>query len=251
MVAARKGYRFVCVTDVRCTLAARRLMNALGAVVHVVADNDEQHGYLGARLALVRSLCESNDNFVWLNQYANSANWNAHYRKTGPDIACAFPKLDVLFVGAGTTGTLMGCARYLKEFRPEVTVVAVDAAGSVTFGGAPGERLIPGLGTSVRPSIVDESYIDSVVHVTEPEAIATCHHLGHNGFLFGGSTGTVIHGALAWLRENRAAMPTTAVAISPDLGGNYADTVYDPEWLSGSYGARISDARLMTELSRG
>ncbi|MFV2113723.1 2,3-diaminopropionate biosynthesis protein SbnA [Micromonospora sp. LOL_025] len=244
MVAARKGYRFVCVTDIRCTLAARRLMAALGAVVHVVTDRDEQQGFLSTRLALVRRLCESNDNFVWLNQYANSANWNAHYRKTGPDIARAFPNLDVLFVGAGTTGTLMGCARYFKSFRPEVTVVAVDAAGSVSFGGPPGERLLPGLGTSVRPSILDESYVDDIVHVSEPEAIAACHRLGRSGFLFGGSTGTVVHGAVTWLRQHRGPAPTAAVAIAPDLGGNYADTVYDPDWLHRSYGSRLADLPL-------
>ena len=100
----------------------------------------------------VRELCESDDRHVWLNQYSNANSWRAHYATTGPEIAAEFPHLDVLFVGAGTTGTLMGCARYFKEHHPEVPVVAVDTVGSVTFGGAPARRMIPGLGTaSARP----------------------------------------------------------------------------------------------------
>ena len=68
----------------------------------------------------------------------------------------------MLFVGAGTTGTLMGCARYFQEWRRPVRIVAVDSVGSVAFGGPPGRRMIPGLGTSMRPPLLDESYVDEV-----------------------------------------------------------------------------------------
>jgi cysteine synthase A len=66
----------------------------------------------------VRALCATDDRYVWLNQYSNQGNWRAHYRTTAPAIARQFPQLDVLFVGAGTTGTLMGCARYFKQVAP-------------------------------------------------------------------------------------------------------------------------------------
>lgn len=94
-----------------------------------------------------------------------------------------FPRLDVLFVGAGTTGTLMGCARYLRDWHRHVRVVAVDAVGSVTFGRRPGRRMIPGLGTSLRPSLLDDSFVDEVVLVEEPDAIRACHRLARHGFL--------------------------------------------------------------------
>lgn len=68
-----------------------------------------------------------------------------------------FPNLDVVFTGSGTTGTLMGCAQYFREFRPEVKIVAIDSVGSVIFGTPPGPRMIPGLGAGVRPPILDES----------------------------------------------------------------------------------------------
>ena len=100
MIAASKGYRFLCVTDSRCNLSARLLMEALGSEVHVIAEPDVTGGFLGARLDYVRALCASDDRYVWLNQYTNPGNWRAHYRTTAPAIARQFPQLDVLFVGA-------------------------------------------------------------------------------------------------------------------------------------------------------
>ena len=111
MIAASKGYDFLCVTDSRCNLTTRRLMEALGSRVHVVVEPSPTGGLLGARLDHVRMLCASDPRYVWLNQYTNANAWRAHYRTTAPAIARQFPRLDVLFVGAGTTGTLMGCAR--------------------------------------------------------------------------------------------------------------------------------------------
>ena len=133
------------------------MMQAFGSQVHVITEPDPVGGFLGARINYVQALCASDDRYVWLNQYSNPQNWKAHYRKTAPAIARQFPQLDVLFVGAGTCGTLMGCARYFREWHRPVRVVAVDSVGSVTFGGPPGRRMIPGLGTSVRPPMLDES----------------------------------------------------------------------------------------------
>jgi N-(2-amino-2-carboxyethyl)-L-glutamate synthase len=136
-----------------------------------------------------------------LNQYANPNNWKAHYETTAPAILNQFPDLDVLFVGAGNTGTFMGCARFFRSQRDRVRIVAVDGVGSVTFGGPPSPRMIPGLGTGVRPALLDESYVDEVIMVPEPDTARTCHRLAARGFLFGGSTGTVVSGALGWLAE--------------------------------------------------
>jgi cysteine synthase A len=214
-------------------------MEALGGQVHVITEPDTNGcGLLGARLAYVRALCASDDRYVWLNQYHNPNNWKAHYRRTAPAIARQFPGLDVLFVGAGTTGTLMGCARYFREWHRPVRVVAVDAVGSVTFGSAPGRRMIPGLGMSVRPPLLEESYVDEVVHVEEADTIRACHRLARRGFLFGGSTGTVVSGAMGWLARHDA-RDLTAVAIAPDLGERYLDTLYQPNWLQDVYGVDV------------
>ncbi|MGY1689773.1 2,3-diaminopropionate biosynthesis protein SbnA [Geodermatophilus sp. SYSU D01105] len=248
MIAASKGYRFLCVTDSRCNLQTRLLMEALGAEVYVVSEPDPAGGLLGARLNHVQALCAADPRYVWLNQYTNQANWRAHHRTTAPAIVRSFPRLDVLFVGAGTTGTLMGCARFFREWHRPVRVVAVDAVGSVIFGGAPGRRMIPGLGMSMRPPLLDESYVDEVVMVEEADAIRACHRLARRGFLFGGSTGTVVSGAARWLAEHDAAH-LTAVAIAPDLGERYLETVYQSNWLHALYGEDVlSDSQVAAGL---
>lgn len=245
MIAASKGYQFLCVTDSRCNLSTRRLMEALGSQVHVITEPDAISGFLGARIDYVRSLCASDERHVWLNQYTNPQNWKAHYLRTAPAIARQFPVLDVLFVGAGTCGTLMGCARYFREWHRPVRIVAVDSVGSVIFGGAPGRRMIPGLGTSVRPPLLDESYVDDVVHVEEADTIRACHRLARSGFLFGGSTGTVVSGAMAWLALYEA-RELTAVAVAPDLGERYLDTVYQTNWVQGLFGEDVLSPDEMT-----
>lgn len=250
MIAASKGYRFVCVTDARCNAATRRLMEALGAEVHVITTPAAVGGLLAARLEFIAELCASDRRYVWLDQYGNPDSWGAHYRHTAPEILRQFPDLEVLFVGAGTTGTLMGCARFLKRWQPQAKVVAVDAAGSVSFGQPEGRRMIPGLGMGMRPPMLDERFIDDVLVVEEADAIRTCHRLACNGFLFGGSTGTVVTGALRWLAAH-GLEDANAVAIAPDFGERYLDTVYNAEWLGEHFPGEMlgSDARLTRRLA--
>jgi len=236
MIAASRGYQFLCVTDSRCNLATRRTMEAFGARVHVVTMPDPSGGLLAARISHVQDLCEQDDRYVWLNQYVNAGNWQAHYRRTAPAIARQFPDLDLLFIGAGTTGTLMGCARWYREHKPGVRIVGVDSIGSVIFGAPAGPRRIPGLGSGIRPPMLDESFVDDVIHVPEIDTIRMCHRMAARGFLFGGSTGTVVSAATGWLTRNGHRTGLTAVAISPDLGERYLDTVYQSNWVQGVYG---------------
>jgi len=238
MIAASKGYRFLCVTDRRCNLTTRLMMEALGSRVHIIDQPDPVSGFVGARINYVRAVCAADDRYVWLNQYSNPSNWIAHYRRTAPAIARQFPQLDVLFVGAGTTGTLMGCARYFRRRHKPVRIIAVDTVGSVTFGTAPGPRMIPGLGMSTRPPLLDRSYVDEVVHVEETDTIRACHRMARSGFLFGGSTGTVVSGATRWLAQHDTRQ-LTAVAIAPDLGERYLDTIYQTNWLVDIYGEDV------------
>jgi len=249
MIAAGKGYEFLCVTDSRCNSTTRRLMEALGSRVHVITEPNTVGGLLGARLEFIRALCAADDRYVWLNQYTNPNAWKAHYRTTAPAIARNFPQLDVLFVGAGTTGTLMGCARWFHRWSRRVRIVAIDAVGSVTFGGDPGPRMIPGLGMHMRPPLLDKSFIDDVVLVEEPDTVRACHRLARSGFLFGGSTGTIVSGAVEWLTRHDM-REYTAVAIAPDLGERYLDTIYQSKWLADLYGKDVLAPRELTSDTR-
>ncbi|WP_406728653.1 2,3-diaminopropionate biosynthesis protein SbnA [Streptomyces sp. GD-15H] len=241
VVAAGKGLRFVCVTDPRCNTAALRLMAALGTEVIVVDRPDPVDGLLGARKARVKELCRADPRYVWLNQYENPANWIAHYEGTAAMIAKQFPALDVLFVGTGTGGTLMGCARYFREHGNGVRVVAVDSNGSANFGGPAGLRLIPGLGSSTPAPCLDLDIVDDTIQVPEADTIRSCRALMARGFLFGGSTGTVVSGAMTWLEQHDPDRRLTSVAIAPDLGERYLDTIFSDEWVRANFGFPVAE----------
>jgi N-(2-amino-2-carboxyethyl)-L-glutamate synthase len=230
LVCAIKGYKFICVTDPNANRSTKKGMQLYGARVIVVKERDPAGGFLGSRLRRIERILQSEPNAIWLNQYANIANKNVHAEQTANEIAREFEKVDWVFVGAGTTGTLAGICERLRQVFPAVKIVAVDPAGSVTFGGAPAKRNIPGIGTSVRPKLAELANPDRIVAVTEETTIETClsfvrdYHL-----LVGGSTGTVLAAVQRLAPEFTPG--DTIVAISPDLGEKYLDTIYDSAWV--------------------
>jgi len=234
MVCAIKRYEFTCVSDPNISPHNRRLIEAYGGRVIIVDRRDENGGFLNTRIALIKQMMSADPNLIWINQYANESNKAAHARWTAPEILRAFPNLDVLFIGAGTTGTLMGCAEYFRRVAPRVKIVAVDSEGSVTFGYPPGKRYIPGLGTSRVPELADADLVDDIVMVPEVETVAMCRWLVRNqGWLVGGSTGTVLAGIRRWPGPFRA--NSTLVAISPDFGERYLDRIYDDDWVNAHF----------------
>jgi len=231
LVCAVKRYKFVCVTDPNANRATIRGMELYGAKVVVAKERDAAGGYLGSRLKKINQILRSNPNAVWLNQYANVANKNVHAEQTANEIAREFDRVDWVFVGTGTTGTLGGISERLRQKYPNIKVVAVEPVGSVTFGGVSGKRNIPGIGTSVRPALADIAKPDRVVAVTEERTVEAClsfvrdYHL-----LVGGSTGTVLAAVRQLAPEFRRG--ETIVAVSADLGEKYLDTIYDPTWVA-------------------
>jgi len=199
----------------------------------MVTTRDPAGAYLAARMSNVKALLAKHSGAIWTNQYANPAHARAHERLTAPAVLRNVPDVDVLMVGAGTTGTLLGCMRYMRRAAPQVKVVAVDAVGSVTFGGKPAPRRLPGLGSGVRPALADA--VDALqrpdVHfVAEPDAIAMCRRLrDRHNVLVGASTGTVVCGLMREARRHPAGR--TFVAISPDGGEGYVDTVFNDQWV--------------------
>ncbi len=236
LVAASRGYDFVCVTDSRCNLGAAALMRSLGATVEIITAPHPQRGLLGARLDRVADLVHSGRNTVWLNQYQNSANWEAHYCTTGPEILREFDVVDTIFVGVGTAGTAMGVAQYVRRKSPRTTIVGVDVEGSVSFGGPAGTRHVPGIGSSIRPPLLDRTLLDDLVYVSEPESISACRALVARGYVFGGSTGSVVAGALRWLADRPTSRGARNIAVAPDLGERYLDTIYQDQWVRDLYG---------------
>jgi 2,3-diaminopropionate biosynthesis protein SbnA len=236
MIAASRSLSFVCVTDPNCTAHAIALMQTMGARVEVVELADGHGSYLKARKRRAQELCATRPGHVWLNQYDNPANVRAHYETTARSIEAAFPQLDVLFVGTSTGGTLMGCVDYLRERGRPVEIVAVDVVGSVNFGGHRAPRHIAGLGSSEPMHLIDEARLDAIEWVNEADAVRMCRRLAGAGLVLGGSSGAVTHGALSWLERNDPSASLCAVAIAPDLGNAYLETIYDDTWCAAQFG---------------
>ena len=230
-VCARKNYQFTCVVDPNTPSASIDLMNAFGATVEMVVKEDEAGGYLRSRIDYIQDRLSNNRNLIWFDQYSNHAGPEAHERLTARAIYKRFPEVDYLFIGTGTTGTLMGCIRFFSNINHPVRIVGVDPTGSVTFGGPAGKRRLPGLGTSVSPSICDASIVKEVVSVNELDAIVQCRSLArYTGLALGGSTGMV----LAGFEQCKSRIPSgaTVVVISPDGAERYLDTIYSDEWVA-------------------
>lgn len=235
VIAASRGIDFICVTDPNCRRQDVALMRATGALVEIVQVKDENGSYLAARKERVSELCARGPDHVWLNQYENPANVRAHRDTTAVSIDHEFPGLDVLFVGAGTGGTLMGCAEYFRGRGRTSHIIAVDSVGSVNFGGKPGPRYIAGVGSSQPMALINENHVHGVEWVCEQDTVLMCRRLARAGIVLGGSSGTVIQGACAWLSRNDPGRRLTAVAVSPDFGTTSLDTIYDDAWCAARF----------------
>lgn len=230
---AALGVRFLPVIDPHCNRGTEAYLRAVCPVVEKVTEPDGTGGYLRTRLSRVRELVAGDAAAYWPNQYRNPDAADAHYRFTGAELCASVPRLDYLFVGVGTGGTIAGLSHRVKETFPGCAVIAVDAAGSAIFGGPPAPRRIPGLGSGIVPPLVGQALIDDVVLVRETDAVAGCHELlrGH-GVFAGGSTGSVYHAIRRFFSARPAQSRTPAVAfLCADRGHAYADTVYNPAWV--------------------
>ncbi len=235
MIAASRGYTFISVVDPNISPLTREMIRALGGSIVPVQERDEHGGYLSSRIAEVRRRVEADPELIWLNQYANPQNPAAHFRGTARSISQEFGGVDAVVIGAGTTGTLMGCSEYFRQHSPDTLLVAVDTIGSVTFGGPPGIRYLPGLGSSREPELFGPTAADVHVLVDESSSIRMCRFIARRyGLLCGGSTGSI----LAATRYLAGVFPSGSrvVALAPDLGERYLGTVYDDDWVREHYG---------------
>ena len=231
------GVRFICVVDLKTTMQNIRLLEAYGAEVELVAEPDPVTGeLLQARIDRVKSLLYSTPGSFWPNQYANLDNPHAHHQ-TMDEIATQLDgKIDYLFCATSTCGTLRGCTEYIREHRLNTKTYAVDAVGSVIFGGQKAcSRLIPGHGAAVRPPLYNTTIADDCIHVKDIDCVVHCHQLvRREAILAGGSSGAVI----AAVGKVKDLIPAGAncVAILADRGERYLDTIYSTPWVMDHFG---------------
>ncbi|MGH3917916.1 MAG: 2,3-diaminopropionate biosynthesis protein SbnA [Pseudonocardiaceae bacterium] len=232
-IAARlHGLTFTCVVDPKTTPANIAILRQLGVDVDVVYEPDDAGGYLQNRIRRVQELLHEMPTAVWINQYAHQRNWQAYYYGTGAEMSEQLVRPpDYLFAAVSTTGSILGCSRRLRERFPHLRIIAVDAAGSIIFGGTPAPREIPGIGASRVPELLEPAEIHEVVHVSDLESAQACRALLETeGIFAGGSTGSVLAAISKTLPERRR--PCRIVTIFPDRGDRYLDLVYDDAWLT-------------------
>ena len=238
MAAATRGYRCVFTMPDKMSREKVKLLRAFGAEVVITptaVPPDHPDHYVNR----ARAIAESTPGGFLADQFYNRANPEAHYRTTGPEVwEQTGGKVTHFFAGAGTGGTISGTGRYLKEMNPAVRVVGVDPVGSVLAGfyhtGAvdAGEPYkVEGLGNDKVPGALDIEYIDDYVTVTDAEAFTMARRLvAEEGLFVGGSTGLIVHAALAEAR--RLDDPDACVvAVLCDWGERYLTKQYDDEWM--------------------
>ena len=231
------GLRFICIVDPKTTQQNIQIIKAYGAEIDLVSEPDPITGeFLQARIDRAKALLRSIKDSFWPNQYANPANVEAHYHTTMPEIVTALNgKLDYLFCATSSCGTVRGCSEYARDHKIKTKIVAVDAVGSVIFGGKPGKRLIPGHGASRRPELFTTAMADEYIRVTDLDCVVGCRRLlRKEAILVGGSSGGVLTAIGKFKRRIRPG--TVCVAILHDRGERYLDTVYSDDWVTEHFG---------------
>ncbi|GAB4194112.1 MAG: S-sulfocysteine synthase CysK2 [Roseiflexaceae bacterium] len=228
LVGTYLGHQVHIITDPRIDPITLSKLETIGCTVHVVQHMGEQ-GWQGARLALLREFLEAHPHAFWPRQYDNPDNPRA-YAELAAELIDDLGNVDVLVGSVGSGGSLCGTARELRRRNPYLRVVAVDAAGSVIFGqpDQPSRRQ-GGLGNSLVPPNVDPSVIDEIHWLNDSEAFAATLELMRTEKIFAGNSSGSVYQVARWLARHEPA-GSRIVAIMPDRGDRYFNTIYSAEY---------------------
>ena len=226
--------RFICVVDPHAQSQNLAIIKAYGGEIETI-DRPIDGSFLNARLRRVRELVDKIPNSYWPNQYANLANPQSHAIGTIREIDQHFgDSLDYVYVATSSTGTARGCQQFLRSRGRKARVIAVDAHGSVLFGGTASPRHIPGLGAGRMPELAAGQRFDGLHRVTDLDCVIGCRRTAaREAILVGGSGGGVIE---AIRRDSRILTGKNVVAVLHDSGTRYLDTVYSDDWVQEKLG---------------
>jgi cysteine synthase A len=237
-VCAYHGLRFRCLVDPKVTQQNIDILAAYGAEIEMIEHPDPETGeLLPAKLKRIDEILATVDNSFWANQYANDENSGAHYRSTVKEILRDLDgeMLDYLVIATATCGTIRGCLDFLIDHGYPTKVIAVDALGSRIFSNSRHDRLIPGLGSAICPQLTPTEGVHKLLHVTDVDCVVGCRRLARTeAILAGGSSGGVISAVDRMSKEIPEG--ATVVALLPDRGERYLDTIYSDEWVRENLG---------------
>ena len=213
-------------------------MQLLGAELIKVDEQDHTGGYHLTRLKRLEVLQKERPRAIYLDQYDCQAAIDVHRTTTGPEIfAQVEGKLDAMVMVAGTGGSSMGVAQFLRKRSPKTEIWLVDEQGSLALpdNGGSAPRFLNGMGTSIAPANYGGAevyqHVDHIVYVNAEDSIAAAAELAlSEGILVGGSGGAAVH-VMKNLVASNFQSDSIVLSLIPDHGSRYTQTLFDPEWL--------------------
>ena len=241
MVSIIKGYDCILAVSSKSSLDKIDMLKSMGAKVYVCPAHvkaDDPRSYYEVAKRLHKEIKGS----VYINQYFNNLNTEAHYKSTGPEIwRQTQGKITHLVACSGTGGTISGTAKFLKEQNPNIKIIGVDAYGSVlkkyheTREFDPEEIYpyrIEGLGKNLIPTATNFDLIDEFIKVADEESAHSARELAQTEGLFAGYTSGAVIQAVKQLNETSVFKPNDIVVlIFPDHGSRYMSKVYNDQWM--------------------
>ena len=226
MVAQLHGYELICVMPENTSIERRQLLEMYGAKIIL----SPAAGGSNQAVAMAKELAEEHPDWVMLYQYGNPANAMAHYETTGPEILRDMPTITHFVAGLGTTGTLMGTGRFLREHVPGVQIVAAEPRyGELVYG-------LRNVEEGFVPELYDPSVLTSRYSVGAKDAVRRTRQLVETEGIFAGiSTGAILHAALGVAEKAAGAgQQADVVLLVADGGWKYLST--------GAYGGTLEEA---------
>ena len=241
MISLVKGYRCILAVSDKSSKNKIAILKTMGAEVHVCPANvapDDPRSYYEVAKRIHKETPKS----IYINQYFNELNIEAHYQTTGPEIWTQTEgKITHLIAASGTGGTISGTGRYLKEQNPNIKVLGVDAIGSVIKKYHETQKFDPkeispykieGLGKNLIPTSTDFDVIDVYEKVTDKAAaLASRELVKKEGMLCGYTSGAVIQATRQYAVKNTFDTNSFVVLILPDHGIRYMDKIYSDDWM--------------------
>ncbi len=242
MVSIIKGYNCILAVSSKSSRDKIDMLRSMGAKVYVcpahVSADDERSYY-----NVAKRLHEETKGSIYINQYFNQLNIDAHYKTTGPEIwEQTNGQITHLIACSGTGGTLSGAAKFLKEKNPNIRILGVDAYGSVLkkyheTKEFDSEEIYPyrieGLGKNLIPTATDFDVIDKFIKVTDEESAHTTREIAvKEGLFVGYTSGAVVQAIRQFAEEGEFTADSNVIAVFPDHGSRYMSKVFSDEWMN-------------------
>lgn len=241
LVSIIKGYKCILAVNSKASAGKINMLKAMGAKVYVCpanVDADDPRSYY----QVAKRLHSETANSIYINQYFNKLNVDAHYNSTGPEIwEQTNGEITHLIAASGTGGTISGVSKYLKEKNPAIKTLGVDAYGSILKKFHETKEFdkneiypyrIEGLGKNLIPTATDFDVIDVFEKVTDESAAHRARELALTEGLFTGYTsGAVVQAAIQYAEKGMFDENSKVVLILPDHGSRYMEKIYSDDWM--------------------